>query len=593
MNLLRTYYEVLVGFRREGLICTGAVVLSGIFEGTALLTLIPILQLNMSSFGYDNQGGEYLRRFAAWSGLDGQGMFLAGLVAFCLLGLATAGLTFASEALRIRLRSRLEQSFRTRMSDALLQMEWAHFLSLKGGDISKSMVMEGFQIAIGSYYFLRAIGLAVIAFVFLGAAFFVAASMTCYTLLFGLVGVIIYRLITRRGYKHTDKLSTLLSTIGECVSAVFDNLKFYRATGQTGLARAEARQIYGQYAKTYFRSEVVGEVIRFILQSGSIVFITAFLFIMLYMQQESVAKALVFLAIFYRLAPRLITAQESFFQCRLGLPFYWTWKERYDQAMAHPTHVFGRRDPTYARTLEFRGAGYAYPGAARPALEDVSFALPQGQCVAVVGASGSGKSTLIDLALGLMPPTSGSLVLDGIALDELDIERWRSRIGLVLQESPIFHASIRQNIAWGDAEPDQARVEAAATMAQAREFIEPLPEAYDTIVGEKGGRLSGGQRQRLALARALYREPWLLILDEATSALDSNAEGEVQKALEKVKGAYSILMVAHRLKTVQMADRIIVLDAGRIVEQGSWDELLARPDGAFRNLARLQGVTGS
>ena len=160
----------------------------------------------------------------------------------------------------------------------------------------------------------------------------------------------------------------------------------------------------------------------------------------------------------------------------------------------------------------------------------------------------------------------------------------------MLQDSPIFHATVLENIAWGADTPDRDKALQAARMAHCLEFIEPLPQGLDSVVGEKGGRLSGGQRQRLALARALYRDPWLLVLDEATSALDGAAEVEVQKALEQIKGSCAMLMVAHRLTTVQMADRILVLDKGRIAEQGSWDELLRRPQGLLRTMARVQGL---
>ena len=187
--------------------------------------------------------------------------------------------------------------------------------------------------------------------------------------------------------------------------------------------------------------------------------------------------------------------------------------------------------------------------------DSVNAVIPHGSCIAVVGPSGCGKSTVADLLLGLLAPTSGRVTVDGAALADLDIEQWRKRIGLVLQDRPVFHASVLENIAWGE-EVDRARAEDAAKKANAWAFISALPNGLDEIVGEKGSRLSGGQRQRIALARALYRRPWLLLLDEATSALDGESEASVINTLQNIKGLCTIVIFAHQLRTVSMADTV-------------------------------------
>jgi len=210
--------------------------------------------------------------------------------------------------------------------------------------------------------------------------------------------------------------------------------------------------------------------------------------------------------------------------------------------------------------------------------------------VALVGESGSGKSTLIDLFTGLLNPSKGHILLDGVPLDELNLDQWRRKIGLVIQESPIFHTTVLENIAWEYEDPDPESAKRCAQLAHAWKFIETLPEGLNTVMGEKGGRFSVGQKQRIALARALYRNPSLLILDEATSALDGGSEKIIQESLENLKGKFAIFMVAHRLKTVQMADKIIVIGEGKILEQGTWSELINKPSGTFRRMAQLQGL---
>jgi ATP-binding cassette subfamily B protein/subfamily B ATP-binding cassette protein MsbA len=222
-----------------------------------------------------------------------------------------------------------------------------------------------------------------------------------------------------------------------------------------------------------------------------------------------------------------------------------------------------------------------------PALHDLSFTLPKGQMLALVGPSGAGKSSIADLLAGLYAPTSGRILIDGTSLDDLDLAAWQQRLGVVSQDTFLFNASIADNIAFGAHGVTPGDIEAACLAAQAADFIQGLPNGYNTLVGERGYRLSGGQRQRLSLARAILRDPELLILDEATSALDSQSERLVQEAIERFERNHTVLVIAHRLSTIVRADQILVLEAGRVVERGTHTSLLTK-DGAYSQLWRLQ-----
>lgn len=222
-----------------------------------------------------------------------------------------------------------------------------------------------------------------------------------------------------------------------------------------------------------------------------------------------------------------------------------------------------------------------------PALVDISFALPKGKMVALVGPSGAGKSSIADLLVGLYPPSSGEILIDGNSLQKLQLTSWQQRLGVVSQDTFLFNATIAENIAFGTSGVSRSQIAAACRAAQASVFIEALPNGYDTLVGERGYRLSGGQRQRLSLARAILRNPELLILDEATSALDSQSEQLVQEAIERFERNHTVLVIAHRLSTIARADQIIVLNAGRIVERGNHSDLLAK-QGLYANLWRQQ-----
>jgi ATP-binding cassette subfamily B protein len=236
----------------------------------------------------------------------------------------------------------------------------------------------------------------------------------------------------------------------------------------------------------------------------------------------------------------------------------------------------------------FEKVRFAYPGrGGPPALDGFTLKVRPGERVALVGPSGAGKSTVLRLLLRFYDPDSGSVRIDGVDLRDADPAQARSRLALVAQEAPLFSGSVRENILFGAPDASAADVEAAARAAQASDFVSALPHGFDTVVGEQAKTLSGGQRQRLAIARALLRRSPILLLDEATSALDAENERLVQQALREAMRGRTTLVIAHRLATVLEADRIIVMDEGRVVEEGAHAELLAR-GGLYAHLARLQ-----
>jgi len=243
--------------------------------------------------------------------------------------------------------------------------------------------------------------------------------------------------------------------------------------------------------------------------------------------------------------------------------------------------------------LAFRDVSFAYPGREDdPALREVSFRVAPGETVAIVGPSGAGKSTLFQLALRFYDPLSGAVTLDGVDISRLDPADLRAEIALVPQDAFVFGASVADNIAYGAPGATREAVVAAAKQAAADGFISALPQGYDTLLGERGATLSGGERQRIAIARAILKNAPVLLLDEATSALDAESETLVQGALETLMKGRSTLVIAHRLATIVNADRILVIESGRLVEEGAHASLMAA-NGLYARLARLQFETGA
>ncbi|MEM9984029.1 MAG: ABC transporter ATP-binding protein, partial [Bacteroidota bacterium] len=241
----------------------------------------------------------------------------------------------------------------------------------------------------------------------------------------------------------------------------------------------------------------------------------------------------------------------------------------------------GKKVPGLQANIGFEGVSFAY--GQTPVLTNLTFQIQKGATVALVGPSGAGKSTIADLLPRFYDPQQGRITLDGVDIRKLELTGLRSLLGIVSQEAILFHDTVLGNIAYGDPHPDLDRVRAAAVMAHAAGFIDQLPEGFDTLIGERGTMLSGGQRQRISIARALYRDPELLILDEATSSLDTQSEKEVQAALNELMKSRTSLVIAHRLSTVRHADLILVLDQGQIVESGEHADLLER-QGLYQEL---------
>jgi len=267
--------------------------------------------------------------------------------------------------------------------------------------------------------------------------------------------------------------------------------------------------------------------------------------------------------------------------------------ERLSEILATPRAIFSPAEPDelpqpVRGDIAFDKVSFTYPS--RPgisALDQVSFVVKPGETVAIVGPSGAGKSTIFNLVLRFYDPNQGAVRLDDVDVRRADLAALRSRLALVPQEPAIFSTTIRENIRFGRPDASDQEVEAAARAARVDEFVHRFPESYETAVGERGVTLSGGQKQRLAMARAILRDAPVLLLDEATSALDAESEGYVQAALERLKKGRTTLIIAHRLATVRNADRILVMEAGRIVAQGSHGQLM-KTGGLYARLAKMQ-----
>ncbi len=333
---------------------------------------------------------------------------------------------------------------------------------------------------------------------------------------------------------------------------------------------------------------------KVLLEFSVVFFVFGFLLLFRFLQPELLVESLPLVGMLTLGLLKLLPSLTLMGQLRMEVVGLLGDAQLVEQALAQPDLAAKGGDQP-AKSLRgeilFDKMSFGYSG--RPQLfHELSFGLAQGRVTAVVGPSGSGKSTLAHLVLGLLQPSAGRILVDGVALTQLDLASWRRRIGFVSQDGFVFHETVAENIRFGRGGISSEQIRKAAVTANADPFIRQLPKGYETVVGERGMKLSGGQQQRIAIARAILEEPEILIFDEATSSLDSESERLIQDAIERLSRERTVLIIAHRLSTVQRADLILVLDQGRIVEAGSHADLMER-QGRYAQLAAAgQGRVG-
>ena len=377
--------------------------------------------------------------------------------------------------------------------------------------------------------------------------------------------------------RHAHRLSTIEVSISARINEDIQALRLLHSFGQVEVADRDLRRRMAELESTLGRQLRVMELtqpITMFLPVAILALITALSVLVFDARSTGILPSLVtFLLALQRLNQRFSAIATN---CN--------WLQRNSGHLGRLNGILSTEDKQLRRlggrpfqsiksAIVFDNVSLDYGTGGLPSLRQINLTIPRGKTVALVGASGSGKSSLADLLVGLYGPSQGRILIDGVDLNSIDLISWQQKLGVVSQDTFLFNASLRDNIAFGTPQASDRQIEAAAEQAQAAGFIRDLPEGFDTLVGERGYRLSGGQRQRISLARALLRQPDLLILDEATSALDSHSEQLVQQALKRGPDQCT-LVIAHRLSTIREADQIVVLDHGQIVEMGSHGELL-------------------
>jgi subfamily B ATP-binding cassette protein MsbA len=561
-------------------------VLTSLTEGIGLSLFIPLLQ--------GLEGSDRTSEDPWWvdtvSGVfdDVRPDDVVRVVALCVFAAIClrALLSYLNTVVAAWLDARIGHRLRSAIEAQLLEVEYSFIERSRLGDLLNTLATETWRVndALGSLVSLIVLGSSIAVYVAVLLLLSVPLTLAVAVVMLVIAGIV--RLVTRRVRRLGEESTRANARLAERMVEGLWLMPVIRAFGRERYEQdrfdVESKTVSDVMLRTALVSGLVGpiyEVLAGALLVGVVVVALD--------EQASVGSLLLFIFVLYRLHPKISAFDGERVHLRSLLA-----------AVDDVSRLLDRSDKPYLAPgttaqdgvrseIELDDVSFRYGPREASALDHVSLRIPAGQVTALVGPSGAGKTTLIKLLLRLYDPTDGEIRIDGRPLPDLDIESWRGRIGFVGQDVQLFNATVADNIGYGRPGATRADIEEAARRADAHDFISRLPDGYDTLVGDDGVRLSGGQQQRLTFARAVIRNPDVLILDEATNALDSRSERFVQDALDLLSRDRTVIIIAHRFSTIERADRIVVLEAGRVREAGDRAALLAS-EGLYRELHDLE-----
>lgn len=578
-------------------LAVAAAALYALFDTAAYVLLIPFVDAVFVGGGVSHtsvgNGIEGLLDATVyrWVELEGDPLDAIGLIIVLIVGtfLAKNLFGFARSYLLARAEQGVNRDLRREVYDHLLELDLAYYARTRTGQVVNRLTTEVEHIrTLVTRELSKLVGAGFEFAVAFGAMLLISWKLTLAAFVVIPAAMAIWGPLVGVLRRRDRQVLHLGGEVAAHVEETLSGIRLVKSSSAEARERSRFRELTEEYFRRFLRAEVArsfaAPMTEMLAAAGTVVLLwfgarlvvsgemtgpqfVGFLglSLKLYAPVKNVAK-------FPAIAQPGLVAAERIFELLDTEPTI------VDRPSARPMEHFEER-------IDFRSVSFRY--ADEPVLTDVDFSVPKGAVVALVGPSGSGKTTIVDLLARFFDPTQGSVCIDGVDLRDLQARSLRSQLGIVSQDTILFHDTVRANIAYARPDATDEDVEEAVRAAHAGDFIGRLPRGLDTVIGERGVQLSGGERQRLAIARALLLDPPILVFDEATSALDSESERQIQRAIEELLEGRTVLVVAHRLSTVQRADEIIVLDGGRVVERGDHPTLLAQ-SGVYRRLHDLQ-----
>jgi subfamily B ATP-binding cassette protein MsbA len=558
-------------------------VLTALSEGLSISLFIPLVQDQMGT----QNAGVAGRLTALFQGIPaGYRLFWIGSTIFLCMLLKNV-LSYSYSLLFQSVNASVGHRLRCGILHQLLSVSQSYLDTHDSGKMLNTLATETWRVSSACAVFASVIINVCMTLIFGILLLLISWKLTLITGCLLLLISQIIRHLTQQGKRLSAEATAANEDLTQRMLETLDGLQLIRAFGRESHEQHRFEVASRKVRKAYLNLDRVSALVHPLSEVLTVSLLLGILLAVVIRTPGQMAISFTFLVLLYRLQPRV--KQLDFDRVAL---------DALSASVEEVRRLLDESDKPYLRSgtqvpasiekgISFENVSFQYDSGKDAALKQVTCSINVGETTAFVGPSGAGKSSLIGLICRFYDPSSGRLLMDGIALPELDLAWWRSQIAVVSQEVYLFNASVAENISYGKLGATRKDLVEAARKAHAMEFIEELPEGFETILGDRGIRLSGGQRQRLALARAFIRDPQILILDEATNSLDLISEGVVQDALEQFGRNRTVLIVAHRISTIMHADKVIVLDLGKVVESGTVTQLLAA-GGLFSRFYALQ-----
>jgi ATP-binding cassette subfamily C protein len=568
MRLMASFFRA---YRVQTLLMLLALLLSGIAEGIGLSALLPLLNIAIGADaaqalpGMPSGSQSEFERIV----LDVLGKLGIAATLGNMLLIITVGVAFKSIFLLLAQRqvgytaAQVGTDLRLDMLRAVLRSKWEYFLHQPIGKLTNSLATEAQRSSASFVHGATAITYLIQAFIYGAIAFALSWQASLVAIGAGVVVIglshFLVRITRKAGRKQTNLLTSLMANLTDTLQSV----KPLKAMAREHLADTVLAHDTGRLNKALRRQVLSAAVLDSAQELMFTLLICLGIYLALAVYAMDLPTVMVLVVGLGRAFSFLGKVQKQYQKLAQGESAYWAMRDSIDEASAAAEKLDGGVTPSFNKSIEFSHVGFNYDQ--HKVFEELNLQFEAGSLTTLIGPSGAGKTTIIDLTIGLLRPHSGTILLDGVPLQELDIKAWRAMIGYVPQDTVLLHDSILHNVTLGDTALSESDAETALRAAGAWEFIAPMPDGLNTIVGERGGKLSGGQRQRIVIARALINQPRLLILDEATSALDPESEEAVRQTMESLKGRLTILAISHNRAMVQAADQVFQLIGGRAV----------------------------
>ncbi len=478
---------------------------------------------------------------------------------FLFVALMSAIFYYLSNKNIVKAKCFIERFVRDEITDMTINIKWEYYLKLSQGDISKSIISEGQNISEGYMYFLQSLNYFIIALIYFFTCLFLVPDTFIILIIYGFLVLRIYIYYSNKSAKYGSKLSDITSSIGNWSSSIFNNLKYIRTISKDKLAKKESKKIFLRFSNSYFNAMEASYKSKLVTEILSVIFIfLSITYIILY--NSAASNLILSLSLFIRMAPKVYNAQTRLLDAialiswpKLHLKKL-SWAKKYREDLRN-----NKSDLNFKGNIIFDSVCFNYPDSV-PLLENLNLRINQNESVGIIGKSGSGKSTLLDLLSGIIRPKKGNIYISGKNLNDLNINKWRENFGIVMQDNFFKNDTLISNICLTENSINEDLVKNCLIKANAWKFVENLPNRLYENIYDQGMRFSGGERKKLALARALYTNPKLLILDEPSTGLDEKSEKEFIDIIKTLIGKMIIVIISHKKEVVQICDKVFILE---------------------------------